>query len=85
MNHKEKILKKVDILEIPNSIIIENYEMKFKNNSVNNNFSYRCNHLTCKTLLTISKEDVRKISTKEENNKIKYSFNPLRKLRIETL
>ena len=53
--------------------------MKFKNNLVNNNLSYRCIHRTCKTLLTISKEDVRKISTKEENNKIKYSFNPLRK------
>ena len=79
MNHKEKILKKADILEIPNSIIIEGYEMKFKNTLANNNLSYRCIHRTCKTLLTISKEDVRRISIKEENNKIKYSINPLRK------
>ena len=42
---------------------------------VNDNISYRTIHWTCKTLLTISKEDVRKISKKEENNNIKYSIN----------
>ena len=55
--------------------------MEFKNTLVNNNLSYRCIHRTCKTLLTISKEDVRKISTKEKNNKIKYCLNPLRKVK----
>ena len=75
MINNEKKLTKADILEIPNSIIIDGYQMKFKNTLANDNLSYRCIHRTCKTLLTISKEDVRKISIKEEINKIKYSIN----------
>ena len=49
--------------------------MKFKNSLANNKYSYRCKHRSCKTLLTISKEEVQKISKKEENQDIKYSIN----------
>ena len=45
---------KAEILDIPNSILIEGYEMKFKNALVNENLSYRCIHRKCGTLLRIS-------------------------------
>ena len=68
-------MNKADILEIPNSILIEGYEMKFKNTLVNDNLSYRCIHRKCGTLLTISKEEVNKLKNKEQNININYTIN----------
>lgn len=61
MNNNEKKLTKADMLEVSNPIIIDGYQMKFKNNLVNDNLSYRCIHRTWKTLVTISKENINKI------------------------
>ena len=70
--NKKKI---AEIFEIPNSILKEGYEMKFKNALVNDNLSYRCIHIKCGTLLTISKEEVNKLKNKEPNKNIKYTIN----------
>jgi hypothetical protein len=67
---------KAEILEIPNTILIEGYEMKFKNTLVNDNLSYRCIHRKCRTLLTIlSKQEVNKLKNKEQNININYTIN----------
>ena len=74
MSDKEKKTK-ANTLDNPNSICIKGYEMKFKDTLSNDYLSYRCLHRKCGTLLTIFKEELKKLSKEDPNIKIKYTIN----------
>ena len=68
-NIENKKLRKYEILNIPNEMIIKNHHYVFKKELADDKFSYRCiNRNECKTLLTISRKDIEIIKTKSEDN-----------------
>ena len=68
-------MKKADQLNIPNSIIIEGYEYKFKQALAKDNISYRCKNRSCGTHLTISKEELKKFNENKDIKNINFSMN----------
>lgn len=68
-------LTKADQLNIPNYIIIEGYEYKFKQALAKDNISYRCKNRSCGTHLTISKEELKKFNDNKDIKNINFSIN----------
>ena len=66
---------KAERLNIPNSIIIDGYEYKFKQTLAKDKISYRCKTRSCGTHLTISKEELEKNNNNKDNKTLKYSIN----------
>ena len=68
-NTQYKKLKKYEILNIPNEIIIKDHHYDIKKELPGNNFSYRCiNRSQCQSLLKISRQDIEKIKNKSEED-----------------
>lgn len=59
--------------EIPKSIILDNYNYSLKNELIDNFVSYRCKYrTTCKMIIKINKENLRKYLDPENQDKIAY-------------
>lgn len=65
-------------LKIPNYIIIGKYKYTFKRKLVDEKYSYRCYHRSCKVLVTINKENLIKMinnNNSDSNETIEYTDN----------
>jgi len=65
-------------LEIPKYMIINNMKYAFKTNLANEKYSYRCYHRKYKVILTIDKNNIKKLIENQEGNdniEIQYKLN----------